>query len=481
MTRQGHLSESRAGCASSPADARVEGLSRRFLVVPGSGGRLDRMSAQGSPQVGHESFAGDAGCVSGSDLVAALTLVETDPLPQPSGEGVDDVVVNAGLRALEALGEQLSAAGQSANTKRAYASGWRSFERFCTEHDLTSLPAHPRSVRWYVAWMAGQQRTPASDPAAPDAQAVATPRFKIATVRVHLAAIADAHARAGHLDPTRHAGVTQLVQGWARTFGSRPQRKEPVLLEGVLAIIASMEHGVYPAGVSAARDAAAIWLGFAGALRRSEAARLRLSSLRLHERDGIHVHVGSSKADQEDARADVVVLPYGSRASSTSCPVCAIHRWVYLVVGEQERAKLSVSLRRREVMRVLLSQPYRGDAHVCGRDGSNPLVSQQDLHSDAPLLRATYRNRHDARISDGGVSGDALHAMLRARAAAAGLVDTDLGFHSLRAGHVTQARRNGASTEAIMRAGRWRRAATVDVYDREFDPATRNSVTSLGL
>jgi hypothetical protein len=32
-----------------------------------------------------------------------------------------------------------------------------------------------------------------------------------------------------------------------------------------------------------------------------------------------------------------------------------------------------------------------------------------------------------------------------------------------------------------MRAGRWSRAATVDVYDREFNPAARNSVMRLGL
>jgi hypothetical protein len=55
------------------------------------------------------------------------------------------------------------------------------------------------------------------------------------------------------------------------------------------------------------------------------------------------------------------------------------------------------------------------------------------------------------------------------------------GFHSLRAGHVTQARRNGASTEEIMQGGRWRKAETVNVYDREFNPAARNSVMRPGL
>ncbi|MBT8163358.1 hypothetical protein KKI43_23295 [Arthrobacter sp. GN70] len=40
---------------------------------------------------------------------------------------------------------------------------------------------------------------------------------------------------------------------------------------------------------------------------------------------------------------------------------------------------------------------------------------------------------------------------------------------------------NGASTGEIMRAGRWRKAETVNVYDREFNPAARNSVMCLGL
>lgn len=55
------------------------------------------------------------------------------------------------------------------------------------------------------------------------------------------------------------------------------------------------------------------------------------------------------------------------------------------------------------------------------------------------------------------------------------------GFHSLRAGHVTHARRNGASTGEIMRGGRWRKAETGNVYDRGFNPAARNSVMRLGL
>jgi hypothetical protein len=79
------------------------------------------------------------------------------------------------------------------------------------------------------------------------------------------------------------------------------------------------------------------------------------------------------------------------------------------------------------------------------------------------------------------VSGDALHAMLHRRMEEAGMDPSVHGFHSLRAGHVMQVRRNGASTEEIMRAGRWRKPETVNVYDREFNPAARKSVMRLGL
>jgi len=139
------------------------------------------------------------------------------------------------------------------------------------------------------------------------------------------------------------------------------------------------------------------------------------------------------------------------------------------------------------MMRLLYSTGYRRERHVCGLDGSARLVTGAVLADlvakdpKAPLLRATYRNRHDARIHDRGVSGDALGKMLHTRLQEVGINAGPYGFHSLRSGHVTQARRNGAATEDIMRQGRWRRAETVAVYDREWNPASRNSVTRLGL
>lgn len=360
------------------------------------------------------------------------------------------------LRELEVVSRDLEAHTLSANTLRAYDSAWRDFATFCAVHGLESMPAHPETVRWYVAWMSLQLDD------------FGSPRWSVATIRQRLAGIADAHLRSGALDPTAHRGVSGLVRGLAKLRALPPRRKRPLLLDDVVRVIAAMDHDVYPAGVSAARDALAIWLGFAGALRRSEAAGLALESLELHRRDGVHIRVGATKADQDNSDPDVVVLPYGSAPST--CAVCALHRWVALLAADGDR---------RATMRLLLD--YQIDEHVCGSSGVPGLVSSADLASSAPLLRATCRNRRSAAIHDRGVTGDALHTMLRTRVAEAGMDPDPYGFHSLRAGHVTQARRNGASTEEIMRAGRWKKAETVDVYDREWNPAARNSVMRLGL
>ncbi|KAB7839536.1 hypothetical protein [Streptomyces mobaraensis] len=81
-----------------------------------------------------------------------------------------------------------------------------------------------------------------------------------------------------------------------------------------------------------------------------------------------------------------------------------------------------------------------------------------------------------------GVSGDALHAMLHScMEDALRLVPSAYGFRGLRAGYVVQARRNGPSTELLTRVGRRRKPQTMNVYDRAFNPADRNSVMLLGL
>jgi len=114
------------------------------------------------------------------------------------------------------------------------------------------------------------------------------------------------------------------------------------------------------------------------------------------------------------------------------------------------------------------------EAHVCR--GAQPRTDRQ-----APLLRSIRKN---GNLSSTALSGAAVHAAIRRRAERAGYdpqVVAQLGGHSLRAGFVTQAFRNGASTHAIMRQTGHTTPGMLEVYAREHAPLIGNAVTDIGL
>ena len=116
--------------------------------------------------------------------------------------------------------------------------------------------------------------------------------------------------------------------------------------------------------------------------------------------------------------------------------------------------------------------PFTG--HVCR--GARPRTI-----SASPLLRSIRKN---GNLSDTALSGAAVNQMIRRRAQLAGYdpeLVAQLGGHSLRAGFVTQAFRNGASAHAIMRQTGHTTPAMLEVYAREQAPLVGNAVTNLGL
>lgn len=114
------------------------------------------------------------------------------------------------------------------------------------------------------------------------------------------------------------------------------------------------------------------------------------------------------------------------------------------------------------------------DGHVC-RAGLPRMKAR------APLFRAIAKN---GNLSSAALSGASVHAAIRRRAHNAGYDETvvaQLGGHSLRAGFVTQAFRNGADAHAIMRQTGHTNPAAVELYAREHTPLVGNAVTEIGL
>lgn len=350
-------------------------------------------------------------------------------------------------------------ASQTAGTRRAYAGSWNRFQQWCAIHSHTPLPAHPEVVAAYLV--------DAADTLTPEGERAYAP----ATLSKWVAAITDAHRRAGATPPTHHELVRATLAGIRREYaaaGERPRTpRAPLLTDDILAIVAAARTQVHDWSdeVGERRDSALLFTGFAGAFRRSELVALTGADVSLHPLDGLHVHLRRSKTDQE-GHGRTHGLP---RAEDPArCPPCAYVRWAQIVAAHDAGG-------RSAVISALAGSKTDFTEHLCVQPRA-PRIEETSA-----IFRAIDRH---GTIASTAISGSAVHAAIRRRAIRAGYsadAVSRMGAHSLRAGFVTQAFRNGADAHAIMRQTDHRTPAMVERYAREEAPLVGNAVTSLGL
>jgi integrase len=290
-------------------------------------------------------------------------------------------------------------------TLKAYRSDWRDFEDWCRTRQLHALPASPQTVALYITDRASSLAS--------------------GTITRRLTSITKAHQSSGFTDSpasTRNFIVGETLKGIRRTLGTAQMGKIPLLADDIRAIIAAGAEG--PQGF---RDRALFLVGFAGAFRRSELARMDVRDFKFTA-DGVVVDVPVSKTDQEGAGRKVG-LPFGE--SPETCPVLALRRWL-------TEGKISAG----------------------------------------PVFRKVGRYGH---VSKRGLNRDSIGAMLKRAAARAGMRVEPLGGHSLRAGHVTQAAMNGVRERVIMRQTGHRSTETLRRYIRIGDMFRENAARGLGI
>ncbi|MFD7008467.1 site-specific integrase [Rhodococcus jostii] len=343
------------------------------------------------------------------------------------------------------------------NTRRAYTSDWDRFVTWCFSHGHTSLPAHPMVVAAYLI-DAADTYTEAGDRA-----------YAPATLSRWVAAIGHHHRRGGHPAPGGTDIVAATLSGIRRDYadnGDRPRRQAaPLLVDDVVTIVAAARQAVtgWAPEVLERRDTALLLMGFAGAFRRGDLADLVCGDVSMHRLDGVHVRLRRSKSDQE-GEGTTRALPFTT--SHTSCPPCAYLRWVQVLAAHDTYG-------RPGVIRLLRNAPPF-DGHVC--KGAAPRTRAR-----SSLFRSIQKN---GNLSETALSGAAIHKAIRRRAGQAGYdpaVVAQLGGHSLRAGFVTQAVRNGRNAQAIMRQTGHTSPAMIEVYTRENAPLIANAVTDIGL
>jgi integrase len=338
----------------------------------------------------------------------------TDRRPAGQGALVSGLAPGDPLYETARAAQNFAKAARSPATRRAYNSDWKDFAAWCAENALESLPAAPSTVALYLSAQAAKGRKPA-------------------TITRKLTSISTAHRRAGHPSPCdrTHLVVTETLQGIRRTLGTRQVGKEPVTVELLRKAIGAAEGTL-----TASRDRALLLVGFAGGMRRSELAALRIEHLRWH-RKGITVFLPSSKTDQEQQGREVE-LPLGIQPAEThlselTCPVRALDQWLR-----------QASIKEGPVFRKVTHAQT-----VCGGLGA---------HSVGWIVKRA--------LGRAGLSGREL---------------ARYGAHSLRAGFATEAYGNGASELAIMRQTGHRSSAMVRKYIRADRQDRQTAAGKLGL
>ncbi|GGK35191.1 site-specific integrase [Nocardia camponoti] len=361
---------------------------------------------------------------------AALRLVR---------ERFDDNQASALHRYLEA--------SQSENTLRAYRTDWVAWAAWCLAEHRQALPADPLDVAVYLA-------------AAADARkADGRWAFSPATLDRKAAAIAAVHAANGLPSPTRSDVVRLTLRGIRRTRRTAPTRKRPVMLHTLDQLLAQLPEPGWPTEPARRRDALALLVGFAGALRRSELAGLRISDVEVRTDHAtgeplLVIALPTTKTDPTGAAEQRIALPRGQHPHT--CPVCAFADWIRLLEAPGNE------------------EPVDPKVHRChGFTGTHLTDDEQ-----RPLFPTI--NRHGG-IGDTAISGRAVAELVKRYAARAGLDPALFSGHSLRAGFATQAALGGASDREIMRQGRWSNPRTVHGYIRTANPLDDNAVTKLGL
>ena len=279
-----------------------------------------------------------------------------------------------------------------------------------------------RSFDAFVAWC--DERNLPALPATPGAVMLylswrADSGRKVPTIEVDLAAICEAHRAVGFLSPREHPRVREVLRGIRRTVGVAPKEKAPAAVPELKAMLATLGEGL--AGL---RDRALLLVGFTGALRRSELVSLDVADVEPTE-EGAVVLLRRSKTDQE-GEGQKVALPFAS--SPELCAVRSLQAWL-----------------------------------------------EASGISEGAIFRSV--NRHGqvrARLD-----GHAVALIVKRAALKAGLDAGAFSGHSLRAGFVTAAAREGRLERKIMDQTRHKSVVMVRRYIREADIFRENAAKGL--
>ena len=315
------------------------------------------------------------------------------------------------------------------NTRKAYAYYWRQFMAWSQTQGYGALPAEPVIVAAFLAELA----------APPDGAKGAS----VSTITIALSAIRYVHAKAAPdtPNPASAPSVKTVMAGIRRKLRDRkPSRKHPMTRDRLERLLSALPSST-TAGV---RDRALLLLGFALALRSSEAVSLNFAHVKI-DRDGATITLPHSKTDQAGGGETYQIRrrPTGDAL----CLVSALQHWIETLKDADRKRRTRVARKSGQ------SAVGRADMALfrsMSRAGT-PSARRLDAESVGYILKAAMRQAREAGVWDARADGRV----------------ADFGSHSLRAGFVTTAYEKNMPEWQIQKVTRHKSTTVLRAYNRQ--------------
>lgn len=195
---------------------------------------------------------------------------------------------------------EISKDTKSASTKAGYKGDFSRFVDWCESVHLDALPAHPNTVRLYLAYLDKIGRKPS-------------------TIKRAITSIRQAHVLSEHENPITDV-VKETCKGIYRRQGVLVTKKSALTVDKLDRILRFVDEGFL--GV---RDRAILLVGWTGALRRSEVVGINYEDIE-QQAEGLAITIRRSKTDQIGAGRRIG-LPYVDE-NEDLCAARALIRWI---------------------------------------------------------------------------------------------------------------------------------------------------------
>ena len=223
----------------------------------------------------------------------------------------------------------------------------------------------------------------------------------------------------------------------ARLYGHKSSGgRVEILIERLLSALPSST-------MAGARDRALLLLGFALALRSSEAVSLNLAHVKI-ERDFATISLPHSKTDQAGVGETYKIRR--RPAGDALCVVAALQHWIETLKDADQKRRTRVA---RKVGRAAVGRADTALFRSMSR-ADTPTARRLDAESVGYLLKAAMRQARAAGVWDAKQDGRV----------------ADFGSHSLRAGFVTTAYEKNMPEWQIQKVTRHKSTAVLRSYNR---------------